>query len=206
MKDLSLLLLAVMLSGCMSEVDLPSSSDLEGGNWYADCEYDGTSYQTRTTSFVAGSYTHVTTHYSDSSCLQKALDLGETGTYTIGGQVPNASRYELDRTLTSLTITPQNSTAVTNYNTSSLCGFSDWAIGVTKNVTGLNCGGDYLPAAGLKYYDVFIIWPYSVPATPGYPGTGITAGTLNFGYTDSTNDGSTPAKRPTSLTSPDYHR
>jgi hypothetical protein len=210
MKNSLLLIFALLISACTkTEVELPTVGSLEGGSWYVDCyQNTGGSFETRTASFEGGSYEHVLSLYnSDWSCSQKALELRETGTYVIGGPAATgSSMYKLDNTITTLTIKPLTTIAVNNYNTSAMCGLTNWALNVAQDVTGLNCGAGTLPAAGTAYYDIYIIFPVDLPPTPGFPGSGTTAGTLNFGYTNSTNDGTTPAKRPNSVTSPDYHR
>ncbi|UXR65503.1 preprotein translocase subunit SecA [Bdellovibrio bacteriovorus] len=59
-----------------------------------------------------------------------------------------------------------------------------------------------IPQADTTYYDVYIIWPFSMSG----PYSSITQGDLNFGYRDSEKDGTTEEKRPDSVTSPDFKR
>ncbi|WP_374001502.1 hypothetical protein [Bdellovibrio bacteriovorus] len=91
---------------------------------------------------------------------------------------------------------------VTKFNTDSFCGFSDWAAGVAKEIAGQTCDSQVMPSVNTKYYDIYIIWPFSIN-DPYFP---ITQGDLNFGSRDSGKDGSTEVLRPKAVTNPNFKR
>lgn len=187
MRTLFFLFFVVSISACTkSEVELPSGGSLEGGTWSTGCLAAGSASQIRTSSFSSGTYNHSINLYSGTTCSIAAAVLSEDGSYTVSGS-------NLDKTLSQLTITLQSASAVTDYNTASMCGFNDWAIGVTKDVTGLSCAGEAIPSAGQVYYDLYDIENMDIPEL------GTQIGDLKFGYFDAAHDGTTPEKRPTSM-------
>lgn len=79
--------------------------------------------------------------------------------------------------------------AVAFANVSAFCGFTDWQVGVDKNVAGRNCIAN-IPAAGQPFYQIFQVNPSQ----------------LFVGQIDSQTNGQTPETRPTKLESTPYNR
>ncbi|MEK2690239.1 hypothetical protein [Bdellovibrio sp. GT3] len=186
-----LLSTSLLLMGCMKEELLPSSA-LEGGTWKTGCSYSGSNstYQINTASFSGGNFTQSMTVYGSSSCASSLIKIDNTGTYLVGDKLATSDSIELDMTLGSMNLTPLDATLVTNYNAATYCGYSDWSLGVAKSVAGRTCDTSTMAPVGTVQYDIYYIAPYSIPQL------NVVQGTLNFGYFDSTHDGTTPAKRP----------
>ncbi len=200
MKYKLVLILSLALCGCSKETSDDGVPSLEGGTWKTSCLSSSGAYQIKSTAFGSGSYTHTMSIYTNSTCTGKAVDLTEKGTYIIGGVAQaGSSSKELDRTLVDMTMTPLTTLAANNYNSMSFCGFTNWTAGVTKSLLGLTCSSSSMPNAGAVYYDVYSIGSVDIPGV-------VQKGILNFGFADSTYDGSAPSKRPVFMTSPDYKK
>jgi hypothetical protein len=89
--------------------------------------------------------------------------------------------------------TPLSVAEVNGLNTATECGYSDWALGVAKDLAGRTCGSITFPSAGAVQYDIYNIAQFDLPFT------GEVAGELKFGSSSGGMDGTTPAKRPTAL-------
>lgn len=74
-------------------------------------------------------------------------------------------------------------------NVSAFCGFTDWQVGVDKNVAGRNCIAN-IPATGQPFYQIFQVSPSQ----------------LFVGQIDNQTNGQTPETRPTKLESTPYTR
>ncbi|UYL07396.1 hypothetical protein B9G69_010100 [Bdellovibrio sp. SKB1291214] len=190
MKNINLFLCIFVLMGCTKE-DLFPSTSLEGGTWITGCSYSGTSsiYGINTARFAGGSFYQSATAYG-AGCTSGIAKMEITGTYSIGSKLATSGSVELDLKVATLTLTPLNSTLVSNYNNLTYCGYSDWAIGVAKDVAGRTCDGSTQAAVGEMIYDIYNINQYSIPEF------NIVQGNLSFGYNHSSHDGKTPAKRP----------
>lgn len=69
-------------------------------------------------------------------------------------------------------------------NETEACGFSNWKLGIPKDVTGRKCGsGDPHPEAGIMIYDIYKV----------------INGFLYFGQMNQSKDGSSPERRPVLL-------
>jgi hypothetical protein len=192
MKNLVLLLTIPFLFACTKEELFPSSS-LEGGVWKTACSYSASgSYQINSASFSGGGFTQSSIVHSGSGCATALARFDITGTYVVGSSLNGSNVYPIDETLASMKLTVLDSSLLSSYNSATYCGYSDWAVGVAKDVTGRTCGSSVLPSVGSVNYDIYTIWPYSIPEV------GITQGTLNFGYNDTAHDGTSPSKRPES--------
>lgn len=203
MKTLLIFAISLFSMGCMKDTvsediqDFLSteSAKIEGGTWTTSClATQGGGTQKRTALYANGQYTETLTSYSD-TCTTKTIELVTTGNYVIGGVVgPQNSALKLDRIMVTYMVIPANSTLADSYNANAFCGITNWTVGVGVNVLGKTCSGSVMPAVGTYYYDIFYISIFE-------------SNTLKFGYTDSTHDASTPAKRPTSLMAyPIYQR
>lgn len=180
--------ICVLLSGSLTtscakneEASSSISLPLTGGVWLSNCNYDGTAKGVR---FDGTNFNDAVIYFTDSSCSSISYITERIGTYSIA--TDNNSQPEFwihgnyDKTVGDYAITPATSAAAVSMNSISKCGFTDWASGTLKVVTGQNCGSGIL-SAGVPEYDIY---DYQV-------------GELAFGYFTGTNDGSTPEKRPT---------
>ena len=79
----------------------------------------------------------------------------------------------------------QDADYISAANDQALCGFTDWAVGVEKDLTGVDCGdGSVMPKAGAMSYDIYQIKD----------------GQLYFGDSSRDgHDGSSPTTRPTKI-------
>lgn len=213
MRKLVVIILSMLVISCAKEEVKPSVDDLfgpeislEGGTWKTGCVIKSSIAQNLTASYNSSIYQHSGKIYSDIGCQTESLEIVEAGSYTIQGKSPGTSMIMLDRVISSMTLKPLSASIANTYNTNNHCGYSDWSVGVAKNVLGRTCSGVLIPSPGAVYYDLYSIARFDTSAIPGFPGTGSHRGDLNFGYTDSGKDGSTEDKRPTSVTSPAFRR
>jgi len=197
MKTLIGLILIFCIVACTKPeiiTDESSASDIEGGTWLSGCGYSGSYYEIRSSGLSGGQFTQSATAFGASGCASPIIKMDITGTYVLGGRLSETSgSFKIDYTLATFSLTPMDATVVTSYNTGSFCGFNDWALGVSKDVTGLTCNSSSIPSAGDMSYDIFQIYTTSIPSA------GIVEGELNFGYYDASHDGTSDAQRPTSL-------
>lgn len=116
------------------------------------------------------------------------MTLAQSGSFTSGGTSIStpAGATSIDATVTAITAVAHTSAAATGFNTGTTCGYSDWAVGVAKNMVGKTCFGTTWTLA--TSYNVYKI-----------SGTALT-----MGDTSGSNDGSTAAKRPTTYESSSY--
>lgn len=202
MKKTILIIVAMMLAACAKEGD--SASESLEGSWETECAKGSSTSVIFSLSFNGGSYGGIGRIYEGLTCSTPSFELSIAGSYSVGGLVKDDPQaYALDLTYGATMVKPVLQSTVDSFNTTSYCGFTDWALNVAKDISGVTCSGTQTPAVGTKYYDIFAIYNYSTSIN----GTMIhDIGDLNFGYQDSTYDGSTPDKRPIYLTSPNYKR
>lgn len=182
----TILAISVVLTNCQKKAEINSPSEsIEGSTWSTSCTSAGQGYyDTRSANFTNGQFTMSQSGFSDASCASGYLKMDVTGTYVFSGVIDDKKNYVgVDETLASITVTPLSATIVSYYNTNSYCGFTNWTLNVAKNITGLNCGGDQISAAGTVGYDIY------------YASNGI----LNFGLYDSTHNGTSTVTRPEEL-------
>lgn len=195
MKKPIILALLISLSmliifSCQSD-DSGSSNTNTGtnnpvGTWSTDCQsmsmgaYSISNEFTATDTAIDFAYTT----YTDATCSLTNERYDYSYTYTLGAE--SAGTYPMDLTLVSIKLTVFDATTVDDYNTASVCGINDWAVGVTRDVTGgSNCGVSAVtyPSAGTVSYTI-------------YKDDGTTA---NFGLLYNPTDGTSEATRPTVL-------
>lgn len=195
-------LLTTLLLACteskepISDSENSKSSESLHGNWQTQCTYSSKSslYEIRSAAFSGTTFVSSSTAFVDSNCSMKLIKSEITGAFVLGSQPAIISQSRnIDWTLSTVSHTVYESSIISNYNTSAYCEYSDWIVGVTKNITGKICGSSNVIQAGDMNYDIFVIWPDSIPSL------GITQGALNFGHNDSTHDGTIPSQRPTSV-------
>jgi hypothetical protein len=142
----------------------PKPIDQFVGSWkQAGCYTVGANGSKRSLTISSTQRVMTDDRYSATDCLQLDFQVYYTNTIVLGApvQIANASEaYEFDVTLVKTEIMGKSAALVDQFNLDVAYGFSDWAVDVKKNVTGLNYdgtpGGE---AAGLKYYSVIAMTP-----------------------------------------------
>jgi len=195
MNNIKLLaLVAVVFSfGCADSGGGSGSSgvgiigNLESANWSTSClSRSSGGYIKSTAQMVSGTFTIAYYYYSDSSCASLSVIATETGTYTATDMNTDGDGT-LDKTLGNLLVTPKSTSTVNSYNSSTVCGYSDWALDTTKSVLGRTCGTSTYPLAGAMQYDIYRIIQLSEDP--------FSAGDLKFGAPTSGHDGSSSSQR-----------
>jgi hypothetical protein len=100
--------------------------------------------------------------YSDSGCSTKEYghNINYTVESTVTAAVDNKSVSKIEGTTTTSFHTIYTDDRVSNANSGSWCGKSDWVKDTPKDVTGLDCSDDFgttYGAAGVKKYDIWYI-------------------------------------------------
>lgn len=184
------LLSSSLITSCAKKEEVSSSvsAPLVGGIWVSNCNYDGMAKGIR---FDGTNFNDAIIYFTDNTCSEISYITERIGTYSLTTEDPGQAQLSVggnfDKTVTRYAITPATSAAAVSMNSASKCGFTDWAVDDLKEVTGLDCGSGVL--ATISEYDIYNYLLASIPMI-GDPGD------LFFGYFDSTNDGSTPEKRP----------
>ena len=191
------ILLILSITSCKPKVEAPVDVPGIEGTWNLKptCKQSSSSYLKIADVFTLTTFNQTTTVYSDSNCTTPSLTIAMSGSYIVANIL--ATTYEeegdIDSTLVVFQITLNTSTLVSDYNTSSYCGYSNWQLNVPKDVLGKNCGGSTMPSAGAVEYSIYrkvkigTTSPISLIQT--YPGD------LYFGTSDSTHNGASSAQR-----------
>lgn len=103
--------------------------------------------------------------FSNSSCQNKSDDLQYIMSITEAGETSAAldntgiikNVKKIDMTLVKILITIFDPIYVAQNNQSAYCGYTDWLVGVPKDVTGMSCSGVNNPIAGTKLYGLYLI-------------------------------------------------
>lgn len=201
MKTLLVLSLGLLATACsIEEIQDEFSAEstiretIEGKTWSTECLSTGTGgFQKRIASYSNGRYGLTITTYSD-ICETPTLTIKETGHYQLWGPTADDSiMMKLDRNVSDYTVTPLTTIVTQSYKASSLCGITDWELGVASRVMGTVCSGITMPVFGQPTYDLYSISNETKE--------------LRFGNLDSITTGATPMKRPVALaTNPKYYR
>ena len=185
MKTLIISLVMLSLLACQKkETANEPSESIEGSSWGSNCAPTGQLYDFRTANFTNGQFSMTSSAYADYRCSTGLLKMEAKGTYTIGSVISSTTNYvAIDEVLINMLVTPLNASVVSSYNTNSFCGFTNWALGVAKDVAGLVCNGEQVTASGTAGFDIY------------YASNGV----LNFGLFDASHDGSSASTRPVDL-------
>lgn len=155
------------------------------GAWSTGCMDDDGTQGNYTYTFSDDSFTGVMTNYNDAECKQGILTFAIQASYVGGTEAPRAPAKIFDATVVSVTATLHDARYVDYFNQSTVCGFSDWALDVAKDLTGATCGDEKMASAGDKMYNIYAI----------------SGNQLTLGETTDELDGKTPETRPTELDS-----
>jgi hypothetical protein len=154
--------LVIWSSGCgkvesetLSEEAL---SELEG-EWITSCYEVSSLYVLRRAVISNNRVRLLSEFHTDENCssdyyTDEENDTSlEEGSEVILSDGSSARRYTIN--LQSLKITPQSSTVVSILNSSSFCGFSDWALNIPKDYTGLTCNEVAYPPKNTMYFGLY---------------------------------------------------
>ncbi len=163
------------------------------GTWQGSCtNFSSGSFQSSGLESPVVSDTNVsinTNTYSTADCSGAIADtLSINAGYVSSVSSTDPSLFNVDLTQQSITWTVFDQTTVDIFNAASTCGFSNWTVGVPKDVTNLSC------VSGITIGKVL----YSIAKVSGTQ--------LQLGQADSSHDGSTPALRHVVLSSTLYQR
>ena len=176
---------------CSEEDDAVTDTDPLIATWESDCMIDPDqtteSYKERlvASSLTAGTFSRDV--YPDTTCATLMMTVDLTASSIVGSEITIDSGEtvtEFDLIFTAASFTPKSATAVSDFNSTSMCGYTDWVLDVAKDVSaklGLTqaCGGPTLDEA------IYTIYYLSNANT-----------NLQLGDTNnSANDGSTAALR-----------
>ena len=161
------------------------------GTYVGPCQGNGTNSQGSSQSTAQVSDTQmafVSKSFAANACSGTTLmQVQANFSYVISGvSAQDATITNLDVTESSISITPLDPSFVSYFNTSSYCGYSDWALGVAKDVDNNSC------MSGFK------------PGTVMYTSAKIGNNQIQWAQPDSTNNGTTPNLRETAI-SPDVY-
>jgi hypothetical protein len=158
--------------------------DLLDGTWRTGCITDFDYPETNVYESDAGEASWTLQMYRYNNCTDILLTMiwNTTVVESEGNSdVPGAKH--LDYTIASTQYIARHQEVVDNFNNNALCGFSDWKIGVPKEVAGNEPCEE--AARGVVFYDIFKI----------YENTPI----MRFGRYEGNFDGTTPERRPIEL-------
>ncbi|MBP9674343.1 MAG: hypothetical protein KBD63_04545 [Bacteriovoracaceae bacterium] len=148
-----------------------SISNLIGTYALSSCEdLFGVVYIKSRIVFFLGTGTLYADIYGDASCTMQIDSVEKNFYYSVGATVPDAAGIglngkEINITYISTRLTFQDATSVASNNTSSLCGFNDWEVDVTKDITGLTCDNFIIPNVGELEYDIYYLDTTANPHT-----------------------------------------
>ena len=164
MKNFVLVLsfhLVLFMGGCGKVENETTSeealSELEG-EWITNCYQVSTLYVLRKAT-IMDSVRLLSEFHTDENCSSDYYTDEENDTsLKVGSEVilsdgSSARRYTIN--LQSLKITPQSSTVVSILNSSSFCGFSDWALNTPKDYTGLTCNEVAYSPKNTMYFGLY---------------------------------------------------
>lgn len=117
------------------------------GNWWSDCTLSPDIGMTQTGALYMERETMKRTNqYSFSTeCNTWDVEAAESYAFWVNGDVGNGMR-ELELEFKTATVTPKTMIGVTQLNGMSWCGITDWAVGVTRDVTSETGKDNCMPA------------------------------------------------------------
>lgn len=155
------------------------------GVWKSGCLASSTAgwYQVATMSFTDSSTIVQSDQYFDTTCTTLRITDKETRSYKLGSSLANGA-MEINYTIARIERTYKNQTNVESANAAKGFGYSDWTINVAKETNGLRYSASY-PVMAKNGDPLFLIFKID--------------GTTYYGADVATGDGSSAAKRPTSV-------
>jgi hypothetical protein len=83
---------------------------------------------------MGASLQKTTTLFHEDNCAQPAITIVENGSYNLGDKAAD-NVYALNEKFDSVAITPVNDEGMKALNSIAACGFTDWTVGKSKDVT-----------------------------------------------------------------------
>jgi hypothetical protein len=196
MNLIKLLAFIIYLVSCTKEPtpDIDLGGHLESSSWHTNCLTTSAGRAKSTAQILGGNYSVSYFFYSDANCTNLASDIEESGTYSASAMDSNGNG-DIDFTVSVLSVTPKTSAQAATYNSSTYCGFNDWAANVTKSIFSRTCDSVAMPASGATQYSIYYIAPITDP---------INGGNLFLGVSTFGHDGTTALQRHVSLGSVVY--
>ena len=154
----------LLIFGCSKEDDkktnfvrTPDNTVLEG-TWKTDCITSGAYTIIMSIEITGTTGVYKQEWHGGSGCSTDVwtTDITYT-TYTVGNKIDytdNTSGYEIYAVVDSQTDVPLHSTITTGYNNTTWCGYDDWVINTTKDVTGKTCGATTFDNKGTEGYSI----------------------------------------------------
>jgi hypothetical protein len=149
------------------------------------CIADGEKSSKEYLNFADKSFINVIENFSDLGCkTAETTSIFEVSTQQgLKELLSKSGTQNIDAKLEKLSLTPKIPTLVSILNQEKVCGFSDWAINTSKDISGLTCGEgqEKNPAKGSMIYTI----------------VKVEGNNLSLGDSDqeSLKDGTTPEKR-----------
>ena len=154
----------LLIFGCSKEDDkktnfvrTPDNTVLEG-TWKTGCITSGAYTIIMSIEITGTTGVYKQEWHGGSGCSTDVwtTDITYT-TYTVGNKIDytdNTSGYEIYAVVDSQTDVPLHSTITTGYNNTTWCGYDDWVINTTKDVTGKTCGATTFDNKGTEGYSI----------------------------------------------------
>jgi hypothetical protein len=124
-----------------------ATSQIEG-QWMTDCSFVPRKHSgILSLRLQSDAYSVLFSQYSDRECNVLGFEIAQSGTYERSGE-------DFDHTLTSIVMTLQSEDVVKHSNQTLFCGYSDWKIGESRDISGRRCGPFAMPIVGKKSFDL----------------------------------------------------
>ncbi len=130
----------------------PLQKELQG-SWLSECSFEDDLYYTSTYIFSGKSIALITHFYSDEKCTNIVGNEHYKGSYVVA-QASQQDLRNIDILVDSVTLTPSSEAFVQQFNGQSYCGFDDWELDKSKDVTGKNCDSETYYAKGTWLFGV----------------------------------------------------
>lgn len=133
------------------------------GTWLFDfCDYDAVDDESETDKYVfpsASSGSRTGYSYEGTGCSSNLkYEFLQNFTYQVGDTITtsdNDTAKKINFTTQSVWVTIRLASVVTDMNNAAMCQFTDWALDVPKDITGLTCDGDIVDSQGTVNYDIY---------------------------------------------------
>jgi hypothetical protein len=160
-------LLSFTIYSCAKKSDTSSTTtttELEG-TWQTPCHTSGSYYRIKKVIVTSTNITDTFEYHTDSSCATdysmwtytwSSLSIGNELTFSSYGS-SGGSGHDFTLTLSDTTYTPQTSGKVSQLNTDSYCGLTDWELNTPLSVAGKTCDSSTQWATGSTIYGIYLL-------------------------------------------------
>lgn len=131
----------------------------DADHWRGPCRRAEESLNARDTlDFDLGDATILRRYSFENDCSMAIFEVLSTAKYELdSGDLGSLVLNKIDYYFRASYLTTASDMVTDVFNAASVCGYSDWQMGIAKNVTGLDCGGLVIPAEGSRLYQSFKI-------------------------------------------------